>query len=191
MKKLLNLLTIFTLTQIFSINLAQAELADKDKPVQFESNTASYDDIKQVYQLNGKVIITKGTIIIKTENANIKNTPEGYQYAVATGGEKGLAYVRQKREGLNEFFEGYGNKLEYNSQLDTIKFTGNARIIRLDDKNHIIDEIKAPKMLYNGRNETYHAIGDASSNGRVKAIITPKNGSSQSEINTTGKNKEK
>ncbi|MFM2344265.1 MAG: lipopolysaccharide export system protein LptA [Pseudomonadota bacterium] len=160
-------------------NPAHAELADKDKPLNFESNNASYDDTKQIYNLNGNVIITKGTIVLKTNSAVIKVNPDGYQQATAAGGGSssgGLAYIRQKREGLNEFFEGYGEKLEYNSQLDNIKLIGNAKILRLDANNKIIDQIKAPQMLYNGRNETYQAIGDSSTGGRVRATIAPKTG---------------
>ena len=176
-----NKIKLSIITALLSLcnSLVHAELSDKDKPLNFESNNANYDDIKQIYQLNGNVIITKGTIIIKTNTATVKVNPEGYQQATATGGTSstnGLAYIRQKREGLNEFFEGYADKLEYNSQLDNIKLIGNAKILRLDASNKIIDQIKAPQMIYNGRNETYQAIGDSSAGGRVRATIAPKTG---------------
>ncbi len=173
--KLISLI-IFLFSACLNINLAYAELADKDKPLNFESNNASYDDIKQTYQLTGNVLITKGTIIIKTNSATVKVNPDGYQNAVAVGGPNGLAYIRQKREGLNEFVEGYGDRLEYDSQSDVIKLIGNAKVLRLDASNKIIDQIKAPHMIYNGRNETYQAIGNGSSGGRVRATIAPKTG---------------
>jgi len=169
----------------FSLN-AQAELADKDKPLQLEANQGSYDDINQVYKLNGRVVLTKGSMIIKTETAFIKNTPSGYQHATATNGPNGLAYVRQKREGIDEFFEGYGDKIEYNSQTNVITLIGRAKILRLDKQNKVIDEIQAPKMIYNGNNETYNAIGSDSSSSRVRAVISPKNNNSNNNgrVNT-------
>ena len=166
------------LNTFLCVSKVQAEMADKDKPLNFESNNASYDDIKQIYHLTGNVIITKGSIIMKTNSATVKVNPDGYQTATAVGGSNGLAYIRQKREGLNEFFEGYGERLEYDSQIDVIKLIGNAKILRLDGSNKIIDQIKAPQMTYNGRNETYQATGNSSSGGRVRATIAPKTGSS-------------
>ncbi len=166
---------------IFSANV-YAELADKNKPLNFEADSASYNDSKQIYALSGNVVIIKGSLNMKTNQAYIKVTPDGYQQAIATGGPKqsnGRAYVKQKREGLNEFIEAYGDKIEYNSQLSMLKLTGNAKIVRLDAENKVLDEIQAPQMLYNSADETYQAIGNdgganKSSGGRVRATISPK-----------------
>jgi lipopolysaccharide export system protein LptA len=164
-------------------NYAYAELADKNKPLNFEADTASYNDIKQIYHLNGDVVINKGSLSMKTNQAYIKVMPDGQQQAIATGGPKqtdGRAYVRQKRENLNEFIEAYGDKIEYNSQLSILKLIGNAKIVRLDANNKVIDEIQAPQMMYNSLDETYQAIGNNSNSGsknttgRVRATISPK-----------------
>lgn len=158
---------------LLQINIAYAEKADRLKPIQVEANQAIYDDLKQVYQLKGRVILNKGSIQIKTEQADVLITPEGYQKAAATGGEGGKAFVRQKREGLNEFFEGFAQRIDYDSQSDIIVLTGQARLLRLDAKNQVLDEVNAEQMVYNGRNETYQAIAGAQT-GRVTATISPK-----------------
>lgn len=155
--------------------IAKAEKADATKPLEVEANQASYNDIKQSYQLKGQVFLKKGSILIRTEDAQIQVTPEGYQTAKAVGGPKGLAFLKQKREGLNEFFEGYAQTIEYNSQNDLIVLTGQAKLQRLDDKQRVLDEITSHQMTYNGRDETYQAIGKNGQNsGRIKAIIMPK-----------------
>lgn len=152
---------------------SHAEKADRTQPIHVEANQASYDDLKQIYQLQGRVILSKGSILIKTEQANVSITPEGYQKATATGGEKGLAFMRQKREGLNEFFEGYAEQIDYDSQTDIIQLKGQARLLRLEGSK-MVDEVKAPQMIYNGRNETYQAVQGSNGGGRVQAIIAPK-----------------
>ncbi len=152
---------------------SHAEKADRTQAIHVEANQASYDDLKQIYQLQGRVILSKGSILIKTEQANVSITPEGYQKATATGGEKGLAFMRQKREGLNEFFEGYAEQIDYDSQTDIIHLKGQARLLRLEGSK-MVDEVKAPQMIYNGRNETYQAVQGSNGSGRVQAIIAPK-----------------
>ncbi len=159
-----------------------AELSDKNMPLQIEADKGWYDNVKQSYELSGKVVLNKGSIIIKTDKANINTIGKGAQLAVARGGEKGLAYLRQKREGLNEFFEAYGNTIEYNSQTNLITITGQAKIIRLDGNNNIIDQVNGFKMIYNGVDETYQALGNE--NGRVRATISGNSNKTQSNINT-------
>ena len=55
-----------------------AEKADQDKPVVLEAEKVSVNDVQQVYELDGQVLLTKGSILITGEKGNIKVDPEGY-----------------------------------------------------------------------------------------------------------------
>jgi lipopolysaccharide export system protein LptA len=92
-------LRILMLVLCFSVtNLAQAEKADKDKPISLSSDKASFDDINQIYILEKNVLLTKGTLIIRGENATIKIDPEGYQFATIIAKPGSLASLKQKRD---------------------------------------------------------------------------------------------
>ena len=85
---------------------AQAEKADKDKPMNIEADSMRYDDLKQVNVFTGKVQMIKGTILSRGARVDIRKDPQGYQYGVVTAEPGKLAYFRQKREGVDEYIEG-------------------------------------------------------------------------------------
>ena len=58
---------------------AHAERADRDKPLNIEADKMQMDDLKQVSVFTGRVVLTKGTIILRAERLVIKQDPEGYQ----------------------------------------------------------------------------------------------------------------
>ena len=85
---------------------ARAEKADRNKPMNIEADALRYDDLKQTSVFTGKVVVTKGTIVIRGARVDVRQDPEGYQYGVVTAEPGKLAFYRQKREGVDEFIEG-------------------------------------------------------------------------------------
>src|SRR5215218_7862015 len=92
---------------------AFAEKADRGKPMNVEADALRYDDLKQTSVFTGRVVVTKGTIVIRGARIDVKQDAEGYQYGVVTSEPGKLAYYRQKREGVDEFIEGEGETIEY------------------------------------------------------------------------------
>ena len=78
---------------------ATAEKADRSKPMNVEADALRYDDLKQTSVFTGKVVVTKGTIVIRGARVEVRQDPEGYQYGVVTAEPGKLAFYRQKREG--------------------------------------------------------------------------------------------
>ena len=78
--------------------MAQAEKADRTKPMNIEADAMRYDDLKQTSVFTGNVVVTKGTIIIRGARIDVRQDPEGYQYGVVTAAPGKLAYYRQKRD---------------------------------------------------------------------------------------------
>lgn len=159
---------------------ALAERADRDKPMVLEADNASYDDVKQIYTLTGNVVLTKGTMILKSDAAELRTDPEGYQFAVATSKPGKQAYIRQKREGVDEYIDGWGDRIEYDGKQEFSKLIGNARMARLQGAKQV-DEIRGAVLTYDSRKELYTAAGGGSGDaaaanpsGRVRAVLSPR-----------------
>lgn len=157
---------------------AVAELADRDKPMNVEADALRYDDAKQTSVFTGNVVITKGTIVMRGSRADVRQDPQGNQFGVLTGTPGKLAFFRQKREGLDEWIEGEGEKIEYESQTETVVFTGQA-VMRRFRGTSLNDESVGSQIVYNSQTEVFTVKGGAGSktaanpSGRVRAMLTP------------------
>ena len=155
-----------------------AERADRDKPVNLEADRSTMDDAKQVRVFEGRVQLIQGTLIIRTEKLVVTQDAEGFQKAVASGGDGGLAHFRQKRDGKDEYIEGEAERIEYDGKSELAQFFMKARV------KSGLDEVRGQYISYDGKSENYlvtngpsgtvvapSARGDA----RVRAVIQPKN----------------
>jgi lipopolysaccharide export system protein LptA len=153
---------------------ALAERADRFKATNVEADRMDYDDLKQVNVFTGSVLLTKGTITLRADRLVLRQDPEGYQHATAEGGP---ASFRQKRDGLDEWVEGYGEDVRYDGRTETLRLTGKARIRRLEG-TRVVDEIEGAVIVYDSRTERFSVDGGeggpAASSGRVKVVIQPR-----------------
>lgn len=161
---------------------AQAETADRSKPMNIESDAMRYDDLKQTSVFTGNVLVTKGTIIIRGARIDVRQDPEGYQYGVVTAAPGKRAYYKQKRNAPDEWIEGEANTIEYDSRADNVKFIGNAVMRRLLGATPN-DESQGALIVYDQSNDTYTVNGstvppntavNAQPGSRVRTILTPK-----------------
>src|SRR5579864_6026178 len=106
---------------------ALAEKADRDKPVNIESDSLNADDVKKIATFEGKVILTRGTLVIRGDKIVVRQDDDGFQYGIATGNP---ARFRQKREGRDEYFEGEAARIEYDGKLERIELFDSARLHR-------------------------------------------------------------
>ncbi|KAF1028872.1 MAG: Lipopolysaccharide export system protein LptA [Burkholderia plantarii] len=164
--------------------LAHAEKADQSKPIQVEADNLTYDDLKQVTVATGNVVITKGTILIKGDRVEVRQDPQGYQYATATmaAGNKKHASFRQKREGLDEYIDGDAERIDYDGKQDLTTLTRNATVRRLRGLSTVADTVHGSVITYDGQRDFYTARGGndvaapGNPTGRVRAMLSPKTG---------------
>lgn len=155
---------------------AWAERADRGKPLTIEADSPSKLDIpKQVVTFNGNVVVAKGTMSIRADRVEVRETPDGFHVAIATGKP---ATFRQKRDGGgDEWIEGRAERLEYDSRADTIRFSGAAQVRRLRGGS-VADEISGAQISYDNAAEVFSVTGGAvtadNPNGRVRAVLTPR-----------------
>lgn len=162
---------------------AGAEKADRAKPMNVEADALRYDDVRQTSVFTGRVVVTKGTIVIRGAKVEVKQDPEGYQFGVVTAEPGKLAYFRQKREGLDEHIEGESVTIEYDGKSDRIKFIGRAELRRYRGTTQT-DEISGSLITYDNTSDVFTVDGGpaggapAAPGGRVRATLAPRGAAS-------------
>jgi lipopolysaccharide export system protein LptA len=162
---------------------AAAEKADRDKPMNAEADTLRYDDLKQTSVFTGNVVITKGTTIIRGGQVDVSQDPEGYQKAVAIAAPGKLAYYRKKRDGVDEYVEGEGERIEYDSRADLVRFVNRAVVRRFKGAT-LADETSGALIVYNNITDVFSVDGGAKNSsaanpsGRVRTMLSPRSSAS-------------
>jgi len=157
---------------------ALAERADRDKPVNIESDSMIADEAKKLATFDGKVVLTQGSLIIRADRIVVRQDNDGFQRGVATGNP---ASFRHKREGLGEHIDGEARRIEYDSRADRVEFFNGARLRRESG-----DDIRGDYISYDARTERFtvkasnEALGTGRE-GRVRATIMPKKPAPQTQ----------
>lgn len=150
-------------------NNAMAEKADRDKPVHLEADQVLIDDARQFKSFEGRVQLIQGTLNIRADRIEVREDTEGYQHLTATGHP---AKFRQRYEGSEEYAEGYGERIEYDTRAETVDFYDHARVKRGQD------EVQGAHITYSTQTEVFKASGNNASqtpgNNRVRAVLQPK-----------------
>ena len=152
-----------------------AEKSDRDKPIEIESDTMTMDDTKNVSIYTGDVILTQGTLIIKADELIVREDNQGFQHSTSTGNPTSF---KQKREGVEEYIEGIGQRIEYDGHMDKVHIYRDAIVKRGNDT------VMGDYIIYDANAEVAQAMSSKSNNGeandtskkkiRTKAIINPK-----------------
>lgn len=175
------LLSVLTLVTPWVV----AEKADRTKPMNVEADALRYDDLKQLSVFTGNVVLTKGTILIRGARVEVRQDAQGNQYGQVTAEPGKLAFFRQKRDGVDEFVEGEGERIDYDGRADTVKFITNAKLRRYLGAT-LNDEFNAGVIVFNNTTEVFSLDGapgagssgsagqPGASAGRVRAMLTPR-----------------
>jgi lipopolysaccharide export system protein LptA len=145
-----------------------------------EADALRYDDLHQVSVFTGRVVLTKGTIVIRGARLEVRQDPDGFQYGVVTAEPGKRAFYRQKRDGLDEWMEGESEVIEYDGKADRVKFIRQAELRRLRGAT-IADEMAGSVIIYENTTDVFTVEGGAASprpGGRVRAVIAPRESAS-------------
>lgn len=146
---------------------AFAERADREKPIHMEADKVTVDDAKQVSVFEGNVRLSQGTLSIRADKVVVREDKDGFVHATAYGQP---AHLRQKRDGADEWVEGWGERMEYSGKSEQVELFTQARVRRGED------EVRGDYISYNSVTEFFQARGAAGGGpqGRVKVVIQPK-----------------
>ena len=183
--------TLATLAAIGCIacGSAFAERADRDKPTNVEADQMLYDETKQTNTFIGKVVLTRGTLVMHAEKMVIRQDAAGYQYATVYAAPGGLATFRQKRDGGKDLWmEGHAaDRIEYDTKNEVAKLFKRSKVKMLDS-GKVTDEVEGEYIAYDTRAEFYTVNNTATGEskpggGRVRAIIQPREKESKGDGN--------
>ncbi len=154
--------------------VAVAERADRNKPIHIEADQVSIDDARQVSVFTGNVTMSQGTLLINGDQVVAKQGSQGFESGTVTGKP---ANFRQKREGVDEYVEGWGARIEYDAVSGIMDIYGQAHVKRGQD------DVRGEHISYNPHTEIFQVFGEqpqaqaqaqAREKRRVTVVINPK-----------------
>ena len=167
---------IAVVTTFVLVQPAQADKADRNKPIHLEADRVTVEDAKQLATFSGNVVLTQGTMIMRGDRMEVRQDKAGFRQGTMWGN---LAYFRQKREGYDEFIEGWAERVEYDSRTDKVQMFNRAMLKRGQD------EVRGNYISYDSSTEFFQVTGGGTKSaakpgdGRVRAIMQPKPKESQ------------
>ncbi|MBI3056729.1 MAG: lipopolysaccharide transport periplasmic protein LptA [Betaproteobacteria bacterium] len=151
---------------------AYAERADRTKPLNLEADRMTVEEAKQTATFEGNVILTQGTLTIRGERMIVQQDASGFKHGAAYGN---LASFRQKREGFDEYIEGYAERIEYDGKADKLQMFNRAYLKKSND------EVRGNYISYDATTEFFRVAGGGKQaatpgnpEGRVRVVIQPK-----------------
>jgi lipopolysaccharide export system protein LptA len=129
---------------------ALAEKADRDKPINYQADTGDVNVQTKVGTLVGNVILTQGTLTIRADKIVFHQNPDNSVSASAFGNP---ITFREKRDNVDEYYEGVAQRAEYDGQK---------RFLELFDRALLrkgADEIRSNYISYNAETEFFKAEG--------------------------------
>ncbi len=167
---------------------ACAEQADRDKPIHYQADTGDVNVQTKVGTLLGNVILTQGTLTIRADKIVFRQNADNSVSATAWGNP--LTF-REKRDQVDEYYEGVAQRAEYDGQK---------RFLELFDRALLrkgADEIRSNYISYNADTEFFKAegrpdtrpaaAGESPLGARVRGVFQPQQKDANKD-DKTGKN---
>lgn len=176
------LLLLFGLCWMTGSGVAWAERADRQQPMNIEADSLRHDEVKQTSVFSGKVVVTKGTIVLRGARLEVRQDAQGNQIGVVTAEPGKRAFFRQKRDTLPgqppEFIEGESEVIEYDSRTDNVRLVRRAEMRKLRNDD-LTDQLNGGVIVYNNQTDIFTVEGQqpgskSSGDGRVRAVLSPK-----------------
>ena len=154
---------------------AHADKSDREKPINFSADQPAEVDFEhRVGTLRGNVVITQGTMTIRADRIDFKQNADNSLSATAYGNPVSF---RQKKDGSDEYFEGFAQRAVYDGQKQTLELFDRALLKQGSD------EIRSNYVSYNSATGIFKAEGRPDAPGvegpgdRVRGIFQPKSDS--------------
>jgi lipopolysaccharide export system protein LptA len=153
---------------------AHAETDDRQKPINYVADSGDVNYQTKVGTLTGNVIITQGTLTIHADKIVLKQNPDNSMSVSAFGNP---VTFRQKRDGVDEYFDGFAQHAEYDGAKEFLELFDRALLRRGQD------EIRSNYITYNAATGIFKAEGRAASpttpteggpGARVRGVFQPK-----------------
>jgi len=151
-----------------------AEKADRDKPIFYQGDSGGANLGSKDGELAGSVVITQGTLTIHADRIVFHQNPDNSLSATAYGNP---VTFREKRDGIDEYYEGVAQRVVYNGQNRFLELFDRALLKKSGD------EIRSNYITYDAGTEIFKAegrpdskppdAGDAPLGSRVRGVFQP------------------
>jgi len=165
---------LFALIAALACTSAHAQRDDKKQPINFSSDTGDVNYQTKVGNLAGNVVITQGTMTIRADRLKFRQNADNSVSVTAYGDP---ITFRQKRDGVDEYFEGYAQRAEYDGQKEMLELFDRALLKRGQDEirsNYISYDTKSEQFRAEGRPDAASVPADAGPGARVRGVFQPK-----------------
>ena len=152
-----------------------AETGDREKPINYSADRGDLNYETKLGKLDGNVVLTQGTITVRADRLSFKQLPDNSMQVTAFGNPVSF---RQKRDGSDEYYEGFAQRVEYDGSKDLLELFDRALLKRG------VDEIRSNYISYNAKTELFKAEGrpdtpaaaDTGPGARVRGTFQPREG---------------
>ena len=152
-----------------------AEKADREKNIEFQGDTGGGNADTKTGELTGHVVITQGTMTIKADRVTFKQNADNSLSATAYGNP---VRFREKRDGADDYYEGYAQRIVYDGSTRFIELFDNALLKKAGDEirsNYITYSAATEKFTAEGRPDAKPpAAGETSPGARVRGTFQPR-----------------
>jgi lipopolysaccharide export system protein LptA len=154
---------------------AHAEKADREKNIEFQGDSGGGNAETKTGELVGHVVITQGTMAIQADRVTFKQNADNSLSATAYGNP---VRFREKRDGADDYYEGYAQRIVYDGEKRFIELFDNALLKKSGDEirsNYITYSAATEKFTAEGRPDAKPpAAGDAPLGARVRGTFQPR-----------------
>jgi lipopolysaccharide export system protein LptA len=155
---------------------ARAEESDRDKPINYSADTGDVNYQTKVGNLTGNVVITQGTMTIRADRMAFRQNADNSLSVTAYGNPVSF---RQKRDKVDEYYEGFAQRVEYDGQKKLVELFDRALLKRGQDEirsNYISYNTETEFFKAEGRPDAASAPAETSPGARVRGVFQPKAG---------------
>lgn len=155
----------FVITVILLLAMQPSLAAsDGEAPLQVDADRWEADQTREISVFQGNVVLRKGSILIKAEEARIKAVDGRVQFGTIIGSP---ATFEQAPE-TGPTVKGRADRIEYDAENDLVILTGTAWVSQGDD------EFSGETIRYDLLEEKVLATGNEKTPQRVRIIFTPR-----------------
>lgn len=156
------IMTVWLSVLCLAIVNAQANPADRTKPINISADSSEYNDIAGTQVLAGNVEISQGSMVIRADRITVE-LKDNTLYKI-TGSGSPIRF--QQLTENNELMRGQSEQISYNTKTSEITFSGNAEFEKPGQK------FTGHSINYNIAELTFKAAGN--DNGRVNIVLQPR-----------------
>lgn len=160
----------------FGAGPALADKDDRTKPINITFERRGVVDIARGRtEVVGDVVLTQGSMLLRAERADVRETPGGFHQAFASGASSKQVSFHQGRDARGESVEGSADQLDYDTRADTVRLLGNARMRQVQGAL-VIKEVTGAAVAYDERADILAIEGGSSSpnpKGRGRILLMP------------------